>query len=128
MINKNKFITKDSGKRQIYESGMKRDVDIDKPSLYYWIPQDIPYEEQVWTRLGKLATRGANKYGCRNMDKADSVEELERFKNSAFRHMLQWLCNETDEDHMAGTVFNILQAENVRWRIKNKKEGVKNHT
>jgi len=126
MTDKHKFITKDSGKRLNFKSGMVRDIDIDKPSLYYWIPQDIPYKEQVWTRLGHLATRGANKYGCRNMDKANSIEELERFRNSAFRHMLQWLCNETDEDHMAGAVFNILQAENVKWRIKHKKEDVKN--
>jgi len=82
MTDKHKFITKDSGKRLNFKSGMVRNIDIDKPSLYYWIPQDIPYKEQVWTRLGHLATRGANKYGCRNMDKANSIEELERFRNS----------------------------------------------
>ena len=105
------FITKDSGKRQGYASGMQRDLQDDKPSLYMWIPQDIPYNEQLWTRIGYLARRGAVKYGVRNMDKANSEEELERFKDSALRHMMQWITNETDEDHAAAVFFNILQAE-----------------
>lgn len=114
-----KFITKDSGKRQKYASGMHRDLQDDKPSLYLWIPQDIPYKEQLWTRIGNLARRGANKYGVRNMDLACSKEELERFKDSAMRHMMQWLSNETDEDHAAAVFFNLLQAENVKYRLKN---------
>ena len=120
-MRKTNFITKDSGKCMNYDSGMRRDDNSNKPNLYCWIPQDIPYEEQVWTRLGNLATRGANKYGLRNMDNANSVEELERFKSSAFRHMMQWLSNETDEDHMAASLFNMLQAENVKWRLEHKK-------
>jgi hypothetical protein len=31
---------------------------------------------------------------------------------------MQWLTNETDEDHAAATFFNIMSAENVKWRLK----------
>ena len=98
---------------------MKRDIQDGKPNVYCWIPKDIPYEEQWLTRLGNAATRGAEKYGLRNMDCANSEEELERFKTSALRHMLQWLMGEEDEDHQIATIFNMIQAENVKWRIKN---------
>jgi len=117
-----KYETKDSGKREEYKSGMRRDLQDNKPSLYIWIPQDIPYEEQLWTRIGYLARRGANKYGVRNMDLADSSVELERFKDSALRHMMQWLSNETDEDHAAACFFNLLQAENVKYRMSTSKK------
>lgn len=114
-----KYTTKDSGKREEYSTGMRRDSRDGKPNLYCWIPKDIPYKDQLWTRIGELATRGAEKYGLRNMDLARTEEELERFKTSALRHMMQWLCEEDDEDHAAATFFNILQAENVKWRMLN---------
>ncbi len=115
-----KYETKDSGKKEYYASGMKRDTQKGKPNLYLWIPKDIPYKENLWTRIGALATRGAEKYGSRNMDLACSEEELERFKSSAMRHFLQWISDEDDEDHAAATFFNILQVENVKYRLKNK--------
>jgi len=115
------FKTKDSGQREEYASGMRRDLQSGKSNLYIWIPQDVPYSQQLWTRIGELATRGAEKYGVRNMDLACSEEELERFKASAMRHMMQWLCNENDEDHAAAVFFNLLQAENVKWRLNKEK-------
>lgn len=116
-----KFETKDSGKRSEYKSGMRRDLQDGKPNLYLWIPKDVPYNESLWTRIGALATRGAEKYGTRNMDLANSEEELERFKSSAMRHFMQWISNQEDEDHAAATFFNMLQAENVKYRLKVKK-------
>jgi hypothetical protein len=113
-----KFITKDSGKRQEYQSGMRRDLQDNKPDLYLWMPKDIPYEEQFLTRAGYAARRGANKYGDRNFEKANSTEELERFKSSALRHMFQWLNNETDEDHAVAIFFNLLSAEMVKYKLR----------
>ena len=115
-----KFTTKDSGKRETYDSGMNRDLQDDKPNIYCWLAKDIPYSEQWLTRMGGLATRGANKYGLRNMDLANSEVELERFHSSFLRHALQWLMGETDEDHFAALMFNAIQAENVKWRMENK--------
>lgn len=117
-----RFITKDSGKRQEYSTGMRRDFQDGKPNLWLWIPKDIPYEEQWLTRIGALATRGAEKYGVRNMDLARTEEELERFKSSFLRHSLQFLSDETDEDHFAAVVFNAIQIINVQYRLKHKED------
>lgn len=51
-----KYVTKDSGKRQDYESGMKRDVQEGKPRY------DLIYEPML-TRWAELMARGAEKYG-----------------------------------------------------------------
>ena len=60
---------------------------------------------------------GAKKYSERNWEQANGIEELERFKSSAFRHFMQWLTEENDEDHAAAVVFNINAAEFVKWKI-----------
>lgn len=112
----NKFETKDSGERVEYESGMRRDVDQGKPGFILTLT-DQPYEEQMHTRWAALMTRGAEKYGRRNWQKADSQDELERFKASAYRHFMQWLCGEDDEDHAAAVFFNINAAEYVKWKL-----------
>src|SRR5690606_9127477 len=58
-------------------------------------------------------------YNDRNWEKANSAEEVTRMKSSAFRHFMQWFCGETDEDHAAAVIFNILAAETTEWKIKN---------
>jgi hypothetical protein len=117
-----KFVTKDSGKRQEYASGMRRDLQDDKPDISLWIPSCLPYEEQFLTKAGYAARRGANKYGARNFEKADSPEELERFKSSALRHMLQWYNGEEDENHSVAVLFNLICAEMVKYKLKVKNE------
>lgn len=115
------FETKDSGKRVDYASGMRRDVQDDKPDLTQWMPDNVPYKESFWYRLGMAAQRGAAKYGRRNYQHANSQEELERFKASAFRHMMQWYYGEEDEDHAVAVVFNLMCAEMVKYKLKEKK-------
>jgi hypothetical protein len=105
------FETKDSGKRVSYESGMVRDVQDSKANFYLTVPKGVPYSEQLFTRFAELMTRGAVKYGDRNWEKANSEEEIDRFKSSAFRHFMQWVCGEKDEDHAAAVIFNMLCAE-----------------
>ena len=79
-------------------------------------------------------TRGAEKYGRRNWQVANSQEELERFKASAFRHFVQWMAGEEDEDHMAAVMFNLNAAEHVKYQLtidsnlKNPKQAVKKST
>lgn len=94
------FVTRDSGKRVTYESGMERDTDDGKPR-YDLIPP-MPMR-----RLAELYARGAVKYGDNNWQLADSTIELTRFKASAMRHAYQWLAGESDEDHAIAVVFNI---------------------
>jgi len=110
------YITKDSGRREEYASGMVRDINGDKPRFDLILPEGIPYKEQFLTRLAALLTRGAVKYGERNWEKASGEEEITRFKGSAFRHLMQWLCEEEDEDHAAAVVFNLLACETTKAR------------
>jgi hypothetical protein len=111
------YVTKDSGQRQEYASGMRRDLQDGKPDFSLILP-DMPYMLQPLTRWASLMTRGAEKYGRRNWQMADSTEELERFKASAFRHFMQWITGEHDEDHMAGVMFNMNATEYVDWKLR----------
>jgi hypothetical protein len=68
-------------------------------------------------------TKGAAKYpdvkpGVPNWTLAAGPEEYQRFKDSAFRHFIQWYENERDEDHAAAVLFNINGAEYVRDKMQ----------
>jgi len=63
--------------------------------------------------------RGAEKYDARNWEKASTIDELERFMESAFRHFVQWYMGADDwEDHAAAVYFNIQGAEFVKERMQ----------
>jgi len=113
------FITKDSGERAEFASGMVRDTDKGKARFDLLVADGVPYKHQFLTRCAELMMRGAEKYSDRNWEKANSAEEVARMKSSAFRHFMQWFCGETDEDHAAAVIFNILAAETTEWKIKN---------
>jgi hypothetical protein len=109
------FITKDRGERIEYKSGMRRDTLKGKPdyTLCY-----LP----MLKRWAALMTRGADKYGRRNWELANSPEEMERFKASAFRHMMQWITGEDpEEDHAAAVFFNISAAEMIKNKLNKNK-------
>ena len=105
------YETKDSGKRQSYPSGMRRDTAESKPR-FDLIPV-MPLK-----RLAELYARGAAKYGDRNWELANSEEELQRFKASGLRHMYQWLNGETDEDHAIAVVFNLFAYLTIEERLR----------
>lgn len=111
------YVTKDSGKRESYDSGMQRDVQDGKARFDLLLPLGVPYGDQFFTRVAGLLARGSEKYGERNWEKADGSEELARFQASGLRHFHQWMAGETDEDHAAAVVFNLLGAETVRWKM-----------
>lgn len=102
------YITKDSGKRKEFKSGMVRDTTQDK-TLWHLVASG-----PMLKRWAELLTRGAQKYSADNWMKADGEEEYARFRESAFRHFVQWYSNETDEDHGAACFFNINGAEFVK--------------
>jgi len=113
------FITKDSGERQVYNTGMKRDTNKGKPRFdLLWI-KDMPYEEQPLYRLAMLMARGAEKYDDRNWEKASTVEERDRYSESRLRHTAQSDCGETDEDHDVAIMFNCMGKILVDWRLRN---------
>ncbi len=106
------FVIKDSGKRIDYPSGMRRDIQDNKPN-YALIPREF------LLRWAWHMTKGAQKYGRDNWRRANSQEELDRFQDSAFRHFMQWLNGELDEDHAAAVAFNVAAAEYVKEKMKN---------
>jgi len=101
------FETKDSGKKETYSSGMNRDVQNDKPRFDLICAKDSKYEETLLYRWAMLMARGADKYDDRNWEKANSLEEFERFKASACRHFMQLMSGEEDEDHFSAVCFNL---------------------
>ncbi len=105
------YQTKDSGQRQEFSTGMVRDIQTNKPryDLVDW---------HMITRWAELMQRGALKYGEHNWKKAETQEELNRFKASALRHVIQWFNEETDEDHGSAVYFNIAGAEMVKRKLK----------
>lgn len=113
------FTTKDSGKRIKYKSGFNRDVTDGKPR-YDLVPLNM------LKRLAELYARGAEKYGDSNWKLANTKEELERFRQSAFRHFIQWNMDETDEDHASAVVFNIFSFEYLKDKILQNNENKKN--
>ena len=114
-----KFVTLDSGKRKVFKSGMQRDLEDTKPRFDLIFPKGQKYEDTLFYRWAMLMMRGAKKYNARNWEKANGVEELERFKASAFRHFVQWFCDEEDEDHAVGVLFNINGYEYLKEKLKN---------
>ena len=116
------YTTRDSGERTEFDSGMVRDISYNKPNFNLILPKGIRYEEQMLTRFAELLTRGGEKYTPRNWEQANSEEELERFKESAFRHLIQWLTGADDEDHASAVIFNILAHETTETKILNSDE------
>lgn len=108
------FTTKDSGERQEFSTGMKRDTQTNKPRYDL-----IGSGWNLIKRWAELMGRGALKYGELNFEKACTEEELKRFKASALRHCIQWFNDEADEDHGAAVCFNIAGAEMVKEKIFN---------
>lgn len=113
------FQTKDSGKRVEYTTGMVRDTNEGKARFDLIFPKGVPYNQQLLTRFAELMARGAQKYTERNWEKASTPDELERAMESALRHMIQWYNGETDEDHAAAVMFNLMAAEYIKNRMSN---------
>jgi hypothetical protein len=119
------YVTKDSGERASYESGMIRDTQAGKARFDLFIADGVPYKDQLFTRIAELMTRGIEKYGERNWELAGSDEEIARFRASAFRHFMQWFCGELDEDHAAAVIFNLLAAETTEFKMKRSKASLR---
>ena len=91
-----KYVTKDSGKRQEFETGAKRDASEGKPR--FDLVPTVPLR-----RVADLYARGAEKYGEGNYEKG---MPMTRVYASLFRHLIQWREGEPTEDHMAAVAWN----------------------
>lgn len=88
---------KDSGARQEFETGARRDLQTGKGR-----PDLIP--TLFIQRLGVVMEKGAEKYGDRNWEKG---MPLSRYYASAMRHLMQAFDGDTDEDHLGQCAFNV---------------------
>jgi len=104
------YKVKDSGKRQDYKSGMRRDLQEGKPR-YDLIPLQELHD------LAMHYANGAVKYGDSNWQLANSEEELQRFKGSMLRHAFQIVNGENDEDHVSAVVFNAFAIKYLRRKL-----------
>jgi hypothetical protein len=105
------FQIKDSGERMEFASGMVRDLADDK------INWSLAIDGPMFKRYAIHLTNGAKKYAARNWMKAEGDEEYNRFRESAFRHFMQWFLGDHDEDHASAVFFNINGAEYVKERL-----------
>lgn len=103
-----KFTTKDSGQREEFDSGARRDIQDDKPRYDLIPPEPLK-------RLGFLYQRGAKKYGEHNWSKGMPCS---RYLSSAMRHLEQARSGDKEEDHLAAVIWNvmaIIHFEDTAW-------------
>jgi hypothetical protein len=93
------FITKDSGQRQEFDTGMVRDTQDGKPR-YDLIPS------LALKRVALLYARGADKYGESNWMRG---QPYSRTLASLERHLHEWKQGTApEEDHLAAVAWNAL--------------------
>lgn len=91
------YLTRDSGKREEFDTGAVRDTRTGKGRYDLISPYALK-------RLAAVMERGATKYGDRNWEKGMPADRL---LDSALRHMFQYAAGDTDEDHLGHAAFNI---------------------
>jgi hypothetical protein len=87
----------DSGERQAFETGSKRDTRSGKGRYDLISPIFM-------ARLARHMENGAVKYGDRNWELG---QPLMRYYDSASRHLWRFLAGDTDEDHLTAAAWNI---------------------
>lgn len=92
------YVTKDSGERQQFDTGAQRDTQTGKPR-FDLVPS------KALERVANLYSRGAEKYDDNNWMKGIPVS---RCLSSLERHLHQFKQGDTEEDHPAAVVWNML--------------------
>lgn len=99
---------------------------VSKSGLKKEITEKISYLLIPWELLKELATQfsyGAKKYGIDNWRNCTKEESI-IFKQAAFRHFMQWIAGEKDENHLIACVTNMFMWQWVN--IYKKDETTKN--
>lgn len=102
------FITRDSGQREDFASGARRDTQDGKPRYDLIPPRPLK-------RLAELMARGAEKYGDSNWTLGMPSS---RFLASLMRHQEAYRLGDRTEDHLAAVAFNafsIMYFEGSEW-------------
>lgn len=98
---------KDSGNRQTFETGSRRDTNDGKPRFDLI---SIPALE----RVAEVCRKGAQKYGAQNWRLGQPVS---RYYESGLRHLMQWAQGQNDEDHLAQAVWNLMAIMQVEYDV-----------
>lgn len=88
---------KDSGSRELFPSGAVRDLREGKGRYDLISPVALH-------RLAVVYEKGSRKYAERNWEKGIPVS---RCIDSAFRHIVQFMRGDRDEDHLAHAAWNL---------------------
>ena len=99
---------KDSGERQQFDTGSRRDTREGKGRFDLLPPYAIH-------RLAKHFENGAKKYGDRNWEKG---QPLSRYLDSAIRHLFKYLGGDRSEDHLSACSWNCMAFIETEKRIK----------
>ena len=99
---------KDSGKRQDFKTGSKRDTNEGKPRYDLITPLAL-------YRLAIHYANGAVKYGDRNWEKG---QPLSRYIESAERHLQKLKLGCIDEDHESALTWNIMGYTHTKMMIE----------
>lgn len=99
---------KDSGKRQEFNTGSKRDTNENKPRYDLISPIALK-------RLAIHTANGAKKYGDRNWELG---QPLNRYIESLERHLHSLKIGLIDEDHEAAVMWNIMAFMHTKTKIK----------
>ena len=107
----------DSGKRVTYASGSLRDPEEGKIrwSRITFGPMMRRWAQHLTTAMAKYPDPVP---GVPNFTLIKTAEELARYKESAFRHFMDWFEGKENEDHAAAVFFNINGVEIIKdkWR------------
>ena len=98
---------KDSGERQLFDSGAVRDTQEGKGRMDF-LPAFALME------VAKHFEAGANKYGDNNWRKGIPVS---RYIDSGLRHLLKHMDGQTDEQHLIAATWNLLCAIETREKL-----------
>lgn len=93
-----KYVVKDSGERQQFNTGAQRDIQVGKGRFDLISPIML-------RRLAVLMEKGSLKYGARNWEKGMPTS---RFLDSASRHINNYREGLRDEDHVIQAIFNLM--------------------
>lgn len=88
---------KDSGSREVYQTGAQRDNGGSKGRMDLIAVQGL-------LRLSRLYEAGANKYKPHNWE---SGMPISRYVDAAMRHLVKYMAGCDDEDHLAAVAWNV---------------------
>jgi hypothetical protein len=92
------YIVADSGEREEFGTGAKRDTDTGKGNPHL-------ISTHMLRRLAVHLQKGAAKYDAWNWAKGIPVT---RCMDSAMRHWMSYMEGKRDEDHLAAIIFNVM--------------------